>query len=432
MKNILLINLPVSTWYKKFFTETNSMPPLGMLYVGTVLKKEGYNVKALDLAVESFSTDQLINIISESQADIIGLSTYNEAWHSLIQLSKIIKKINANIKIFAGGAFATFCYESIFNESEVDFVVTGEGEYATLNLCNEICNNEKEYKTAGVIWKNSMGDIIVNEPNKRIEDLDAIPWPDRRLVDLSKYTLPYTISTARGCPGECIFCSSKAFWGKRVIMRSAKSVFDEMKYLHDTLNASIFYISDDTFTASKKRIFEFCKMLENTNANYTWGCESRADIVDEELIATINKVGCTKIQFGLESADNNILKGLKKKVTIEQIENAVRLAYKYHMHITASFIIGHAEDTKETIEKTLKFAEYLQKEYGVNVVGSINTPFPGTEQYNEAKKYGIEILTDDWNNFRLNTAIINTKNITANELRYYYNKVLELQMKNRN
>ena len=119
MKNILLINLPISTWYKKFFTETNSMPPLGMLYVGTVLKNEGYNVKALDLAVESFSVDELISIILKSQADIIGLSTYNEAWHSLIQLSKIIKKINNNIKIFAGGAFATFCYESILNESEV-------------------------------------------------------------------------------------------------------------------------------------------------------------------------------------------------------------------------------------------------------------------------------------------------------------------------
>ncbi|VYT31987.1 Uncharacterised protein [Tyzzerella nexilis] len=432
MKNILLINLPISTWYKKFFTETNSMPPLGMLYVGTVLKNEGYNVKALDLAVESFSVDELISIILKSQADIIGLSTYNEAWHSLIQLSKIIKKINNNIKIFAGGAFATFCYESILNESEVDFVVTGEGEYATLELCNEISNDEKEYKAAGVIWKNSTGDIIVNEMNKRIKDLDSIPWPDRKLVDLSKYTLPYTISTARGCPGECIFCSSKAFWGKKVIMRSAKSVYDEMKYLHDTLNASIFYIADDTFTASKKRIFEFCKLLEDTDVNYTWGCESRADIVDEELIATINKAGCTKIQFGLESADNNILKGLKKKVTIEQIENAIKLAYKYHMHITASFIIGHAEDTKETIEKTLNFAEFIQKEYGVNVVGSINTPFPGTEQYNKCEEYGIEILTDDWNNFRLNNAIINTKNITANELRYYYNKVLELQMNNRN
>ena len=432
MKNILLINLPISTWYKKFFTETNSMPPLGLLYVGTVLKNEGYNVKALDLAVESFSVDELISIILKSQADIIGLSTYNEAWHSLIQLSKIIKKINNNIKIFAGGAFATFCYESILNESEVDFVVTGEGEYATLELCNEISNDEKEYKAAGVIWKNSTGDIIVNEMNKRIKDLDSIPWPDRKLVDLSKYTLPYTISTARGCPGECIFCSSKAFWGKKVIMRSAKSVYDEMKYLHDTLNASIFYIADDTFTASKKRIFEFCKLLEDTDVNYTWGCESRADIVDEELIATINKAGCTKIQFGLESADNNILKGLKKKVTIEQIENAIKLAYKYHMHITASFIIGHAEDTKETIEKTLNFAEFIQKEYGVNVVGSINTPFPGTEQYNKCEEYGIEILTDDWNNFRLNNAIINTKNITANELRYYYNKVLELQMNNRN
>ncbi|RDY30013.1 B12-binding domain-containing radical SAM protein [Lachnotalea glycerini] len=430
--NILLINLPISTWYKKMFAETNSMPPLGMLYVGTMLKNNGFHVNVIDLAVESFSMESLKKKIIDADAKIVGLSTYNESWYSQIQLCNIIKSIDKDIKIFAGGAFATFCYESVLKESATDFVVTSEGEFSTLAICKEILEDKDTYSTLGVIWKDKNGNIVKNADNPRIKDLDSIIWPDRNLLDLSKYTMPFTISTARGCPGECIFCSSKAFWGKCVYMRSAQSVYDEIMHLHNSFRANVFYIADDTFTASRRRAFDTCKMLKESGVKWTWGCESRADVVDDELISTLKESGCTKIQFGLESADNDILKSLKKKVTIEQIENAIKIAYKYHMHITASFIIGHAADTRETIKKTINFAEYIQNEYGVNVVGSINTPFPGTEQYNKAQELGIEILSDDWNCFRLNNAIINTKNLTVNDLRTYYNRVLMLQMQNRN
>lgn len=344
--NILLINLPISTWYKKMFAENNSMPPLGMLYVGTALEKEGFNVTALDLAVENFDTEELKRRIISASPQIIGLSTYNEAWYAHIQLCKLIKKIDSNIKIFAGGAFATFCFESILNESMTDYVVAGEGEFSTTGLCKAIVNEEDVSQIPGIIWKNCDNEIIQNVANSRIQDLDKIPWPNRSLLDLTKYQMPYTISTARGCPGQCIFCSSKSFWGHCVIMRSAESVFEEIMYLNKKYKANLFYVADDTFTSSRKRAMDVCNMLINSGIKFTWACESRADIVDDELISTLKKAGCWKIQFGLESAENSILKSLKKKVTVEQIENAIKIAYKHHMHITASFIVGHAVNGK--------------------------------------------------------------------------------------
>ena len=431
--DILLLNLPLATWYKKVFAQTNSMPPLGLLYVATMLKNNSYSIKVIDMAVEELNIEDFTRLLSKYNPKMVGMSTYNESWNSQKILCRIIKRVLPDAKIFAGGAFATFNYEDILNESLTDYVIRGEGDYSSLELCDVVFGRSQKNLSdiGGLVWKDETGKIIVNQARARIANLDDLPIPDRELVDLSKYTLGYTISTARGCPGDCIFCSSRAFWGKRVCLRSAESIFDEIMHLHDKFGAKTFYIADDTFTASRKRAISVCNMLKESNINFLWGCESRSDVVDEDLIKMLAEAGCFKIQFGMESGDNEVLRKLKKKVTVEQIENAVSLACKYNMHITVSFIVGHAFDTHETVKKTLDFARHLQSKYGASTVGSINTPFPGTEQYEEAEKYGIRIHSHDWNNYRLNNAIISTKYLDINQIRSYYQEVLALQLNNR-
>ena len=422
-KDVLLINLPTGTWYKDDLATSNSMPPLGLLYIAAYLKKYNYTVKVIDYAVERLSISELQKQVKELSPKIVGMSTYNESWNVQKTLCNKIKEVDNNIVISAGGAFATFCYNDILNQSKTDYVTKGEGEYSFKLLCDYILKKSDVNieDIPGLCYKEEK-EIKVNEGICRIEDLDSLPFPDRSLIPIEKYTLPYTISTSRGCPGNCIFCSSKAFWGKKVIMRSAKNIFDEVMDIYNTYGSNIFYITDDTFTASKKRCLEFCDMIEQTGIHFIWGCESRADVIDEDFIRRINEVGCNKIQFGLESADNDILKKIKKNVTIEQIENAVRLASKYNMHIQASYIVGHAFDTVETVNKTLEFAKHIKETYGARVVCSVNTPFPGTEQYEKREELGIELKTYDWEKFILNLPIINTKNLSINQLRYYLGK----------
>lgn len=432
--DVLLINLPVSTWYKKAFENSNSMPPLGLLYIATVLKNADYQVKILDLSVNSISQTDFSDMLIEYSPKLVGLSTYNESWNSQKVLSKYIKEVIPSTKIFAGGAFATFCYEDVLNESLTDYVVLGEGEYRVLELCNIVTGkvNKNIEDIEGIAYKNIDGLISINNACSRIMDLDNLPIPDRELLDLQKYTLPYTISTARGCPGDCIFCSSRAFWGKKVIMRSAKSIFDEILFLNKQYDAKTFYVADDTFTASKKRAFDVCQMIKESKIKFMWGCESRADVVDEALIIMLKEAGCSKIQFGLESADNEVLKKLKKFVTIEQIENAISLACKHGMHITASFIVGHACDTEETIEKTLSFVKYIQTTYGVSIAASVNTPFPGTEQFDKSDELGLEIYSNNWNDYRLHNTIISTSNLSKNQIQKYYQRALDIASKNLN
>lgn len=430
--DVLLINLPTTSWYKEQFAKNVSMPPLGILYIGTILKQNGYSVKIKDLMVDSFTKEGFSKVLNDLKPKVIGLSTYNEAWKAHKILSNIIKEILPNTKIIAGGAFASFCYEDILNQTPTDYILRGEGDYSFLKLVDCILHksNDGIENVGGIVLKKPDGTFYINGMPERIANLDELPFPDRDLIDRSQYLVPYTISTARGCPGDCIFCSSRSFWGKKVSLRSSKSVFDEVMYLYDKYKMDIFYIADDTFTASPKRVREFCNMLKDSKISFFWGCESRADVITDELMNLLSEAGCRKLQIGLESADNEILKKLKKKVTIEQIENGIRIAEKYGMHVSASFIIGHAFDTHETIKKTLDFAKYIQKEYGAYIMGSVNTPFPGTEQYENAEQLGIEILSDDWNNYRLNCPIINTKNITRNELRNYYENVIGLMSQN--
>lgn len=418
--DVLLLNLPTGTWYKKKLAEGNSMPPLGIMYIGTYLKKNNYTVKIIDLAVENLDENQFFQAIEECNPSIIGMSTYNEAWNVQKILCRRIKQKYPNIIIAAGGAFATFCYEQVLNESMTDFVLRGEGEYVFCQLCDCLLRGKlKKENIKGLCYKNKEGSVIANANVERIKNLDQLPFPDRSLIKKEKYVLPYTISTSRGCPGQCIFCSSKSFWGKSVIMRSVENVYKEVMDIYEKYGANIFYITDDTFTASKKRCLEFCEMLRQSGISFVWGCESRADVINEEFIRILYESGCHKIQFGMESADNEILQRIKKHVTIEQIENAVMCAAKYNMHIQVSYIVGHAFDTEETVKKTISFAKHLSDDYGARVVCSVNTPFPGTEQYEKRKELGIEIKTDEWEKYLLNSPIINTKHLSINQLRYY-------------
>lgn len=422
MVDIVLINLPTGEWYRDKLKDSNSMPPLGLLYIASYLEKFRYTVGVIDLAIEEYSIDGFREKLLEYNPKIIGMSTYNESWNTQKILCKVVKELLPDVIISAGGAFASFCYKDVLNESLTDYVQIGEGEYTFKELADFIIRDKGQGQVQdinGLCYKNEMGDIVVNPSVCRIQNLDDLPFPDRDLVPLDKYSIGYTISTSRGCPGNCIFCSSRAFWGKQVIMRSAKSVFDEVIDIYEKYGISLFYITDDTFTASKKRCLDFCDMLKSTGIEFVWGCESRADVINEEFMDILYDAGCHKIQFGLESADNDILRKLKKHVTIEQIENAVKCAYKKGMHIQTSYIIGHAFDTKETVEKTLKFAEYLSQEYGARVVCSVNTPFPGTEQYERREELGIKIYTEDWGKFVLSNPIISTNNLTKNDLRFY-------------
>ncbi len=427
--DVLLINLPVdSNSTKNVRRKVNSFPPLGIMYIATVLKQYNVKVAIRDYSVINITKVDLLRELEELSPKMIGFSTYNESWKAQQTITKLVRNNFPRIKIVAGGAFATFCYKDMFANNLVDYVIKGEGEFSVYELYKRLfLTHESISDIPGLVFYDKEKRLISNAP-QRIKNLDTLPFVDFDMIDISKYTIGIAIITSRGCPGDCIFCSSKAFFGRKIFLRSAHNLYEEIKSLQTKYRTNIFYFTDDTFTINKQRVYELCSKLINDEANFIWGCESRADVLnDEDLVIALAKAGCRKMQIGLESGDNEILRKLRKYITIEEVERAIQLTTKHGISVQISYILGHVFDTKETIMKTISFVKYLEKKYGVFSTCSINTPFPGTEQFIKAEEYGMKIYAQSWDEYKFDNAIISTKYLSPDDIKNFFNYTLTMK-----
>ncbi len=191
------------------------------------------------------------------------------------------------------------------------------------------------------------------------------------------------VISSRGCPFSCIFCESELTMGKRVRRRSVQNVIDEIIQLQKKYHIKAVFFVDDIFASNKKWLMEFCNQIQQKKIFLHWGCQSRADSLDEETIASMAKAGCLQIDMGIESGDPKILKALKKGECIEDFIRTADLIHKYHIRLLCSFLTGAPEETWESIEKTKRLIKRLKPsmcQYFTLV------PYPGSPLYDLALK----------------------------------------------
>jgi radical SAM superfamily enzyme YgiQ (UPF0313 family) len=430
-KNVLLVQ---SDELESLRAETqrdlnmNTFPPMGLLYIATILEQNGFNVKLVDLTVDLLSQDTLVEILKEFNPGVVGVSVQAASFSTAIEIARLTKMCSPDTMMVFGGPFVTFVYEEALKHPHVDCVVLFEGEMTML----EICKSASEGKgippgIAGIAARNN-GSIQMSPANGYIKDLDAIPIPSREFLKKELYSTPFTVISARGCPGDCIFCSAKAFWGKAYRARSAKSIFEEVRYLSTQYpEMDHFMFADDTFTVHRQRVFEFCRLMTESSLRIPWGCLSRVDVIDEELITKMRAAGCYRIKFGIENGSNDILKSIGKRITVEKVEEAIRLAHEARMLVNGSIILGLPQDTMQTMKKTIEFAVYLKEKYDCRMQVGINTPFPGTPEYEKPEAFGLRIETRDWDLYTLRHPIATTKHFTREDLYgLYYDAIEEL------
>lgn len=419
--DVVLINIPSTKGNKKIIREIVTMPPLGQMYIASHLIKEGFTVDMMDMCVSSITQEAFIDYLKDRDPAVIGISSFYESWSALKVLCKVIKDNFPSIVLCVGGHCSTISYNQLLDEMSIDYVILGEGEYALGQLCHSVINKNVNIDNINGIAYYSNDTVKVSQPD-RICNLNDLVFPNRDLLPLDKYVYPITISTARGCTGNCMFCSSKAFWHNKVVFREPENILEEVLYIKNKYNYNEFFIVDDTFTMIPDRAIKFCELLKKTSEKFYWFCESRADVIDEKLLRILWDSGCVKIQFGMESGNDEILKKIGKNVTTAQIENAVRLATEIGMDTNVSFIIGHAFDTYETMQQSIDFAIRLRKLYGANVLCSINTPYPGTRLYHDHDKLGVTIHTTNWDLYTMNNAVISTNNFSSQDLRNIFHE----------
>lgn len=419
MARLVLISCPsIDFLYAVDAGKRKRFPHLGLLYLGTYAQNEGHEVKTFDLWQKGLTWQPFIDELDRFDPQIIGFNVHTEAYGLSLDLSKRLKQRYPGAKVVWGGAFPTFTFEEMLQNRCIDFVGRFEGERVLSNLLRHTADPRAHpvESIAGLAYRRD-GAVIANPREKPIADLDGLPYPDRDLASFDEYELLISISSTRGCPGDCIFCAARAYWSSDVRFRSAESIFQEVMAQYEKYGFLEFVIIDDTFTALPGRTEEFCRRLRETGIPFSWSCESRADVVTGELLETMYEAGCREIQFGIESSSPEILRRLGKGVTLDQITDAFRLAHEIGFHGIGSFILGHPWDTVDTMKKTLDFVCDLRDKYTFTWFNGANIPFPGCYQYENAEKLGIKIHAKHWDDFRLNNAIISTPTFSVDDLR---------------
>lgn len=354
-----------------------SMPLLGPVYLGTILKNKGHEVS---IYKEDIQTPDYANL----DADLICISILTSTAKRGYEIAKRFPKQ----KVIIGGVHA-----SLLPEEAVEFarqVVVGEAEEV-------ICD----------VVEGKLKDTIVY--GKAVENLDALPNPDFSLIKgyrPAKLIMP--ISTSRGCPFDCSFCSVTKIFGRKYRFRSAENIIEEVK----KREAKSFFFCDDNFTAHPKRTRHLLElMLENKIRN--WCCQVRCDIAkDTQLLNLMSKAGCKLVCIGFESVNPMTLKAYQKKQTIEEIKLAIHSFHKTKIKIHGMFVLGGEDDNKSTVWETLKFA-IKQKIDTIQMM--ILTPFPGTKVYDTLQKQQ-RIFTRDWSLYDGQHIVFTPKLLSAKEL----------------
>jgi radical SAM superfamily enzyme YgiQ (UPF0313 family) len=389
--DLLLVQPPLNeyTGAKKIYLDNGSFtsePPLGLCYIGAMVRDEGFNVKILDMDILRLNEQDFLKIICSLKPKVIGISSLILTYPKASQLATIAKSYNPEIKIIFGGIHPTMVPEIVIQNRYVDIVVVGEGEYPMVEIMKNITLNIPDFsKIKGILWKKDK-QIQINQKRGFESNIDNFPFPARELLigDANQKYFSFlalknpisSVLTTRGCPFGCNFCT-KIFHKPR--FRSSQNVIQELELISEQLKIKEFVFRDSTFNINKDHLISITRALIKNQIDLAWRAVCRPELIDQVQLQYMKKSNCYVVTFGAESGSDNILKFLNKGYNTNQIKNAFDLAKRIDIESHAVFMLGIPGETTADINKTLQFIKHLSPNY---VQITIYTPIPGTDLYN--------------------------------------------------
>lgn len=423
---IQLILAPPLTGHRHGELNERIAPPLGILYLASYLRQ---NMNGIELSVVDGQMEGMESAISKIDRfgpDILGISAHTLVANGAYETASRIKSSHPETLVIMGGCHCTAVPEDVLKKSGADLVCVGEGEQTMLEVCrafeskNGKLRDTDFFRIDGLAYMKN-GQVFYSNPRKFIEDIDSIPFPARNLIDLKAYSgwyvtkrLPETrIISSRGCPFHCTFCSC-AVWKSSVPItrfRSPKNVVDEVEQLMSDYGIREFGDDCDEFNCNLKNASGICEEIIRRKLDIPWRSQVRALPLPEDLVRLMSGSGCWQVHMGIESGNEETLRGIGKNITLKQVEEGCRVLRRHNIEVVGMFMLYNVweeegklkfEDTAET-EKTMKYALKLQKDGLINqfMWGPTN-PYPGSKLFDIAVKYGLvkQGLLDDWEAWR--------------------------------
>jgi len=400
--------------------------PYGLCMLAATIEKE-YDVKIIDAYKENLSEEEFVQKIKTEKPDVVGITILMDYFgQTMHKAAKLVKHINANIQIIAGGVYATTNIEKVINDINIDYLIAGEGEYSFPILLEHIFA-KKTINEEGIYYK-SKGRIIGKGRCKLIENLDTLPLPAYHLINLEEYIydvsrnstdrpskLPYAeVVTSRGCPYHCCFCQVNYIIGRKFRARSASNVLAEIDWLIEKYNIKSVIFLDDNFLIDKQRAIDIMNGLLERKLEWKM-IATAVFLLDEELLELMSKSGCKYIDIAVESGTYRILHDVIHKPikSFERVIELVRKAQSVGIFVAANFIVGFPTETWNEIRSSLSFAEKLNADY-TKIFNAV--PLPHTELYEEASQ--LQCLIKDYNseNIDWKSGFIQTNEFSADDL----------------
>lgn len=407
---VLLINAPVT----KTNIHSRLSVPLGLAYIGSALLAKGHAVSAIDLNVSGLNIGRIEGVLRHEKPDVVGISAMTETIANGLAVARAVKEVSPETAVVMGGAHPTILPLEVLAEQAVDYVVVGDGERAMVELVSALSTNERDFtEIPGLGFKTPQA--RVNE-RRALQHPDDLLLPARELFPLDFYEEKYNVLTATGsCPYRCPFCSAAAIWEGRRNARSPQSVVDELRVLQREHGVEYVFFSDDIFTLDKTWVYRLLTEMATLDYPMRWGCATRVDLVDPELLQAMAAGGCEGIQYGVESGSQQILNTVKH-IKKEQVLAAVDAATSAGIKIACSFMVPFPDDTLETIGETGRFMREVADAHA-DIMLNYTCPFPGTYFREHAKELGLTILPETWAEYDAKHVVMETRNLSAKQIK---------------
>ncbi|MEE4111466.1 MAG: radical SAM protein [Desulfobacteraceae bacterium] len=357
--------------------EDVSAIPMGLYYVGAMLRANGYAVDILNGHNLGKAPHRIYQVLGDKQPDVVGFSILHANRWGGIDIARMVKKVNPKATVVFGGVGATFLWEHLLTHfPEIDVVVRGEGEHSFLELIRFIEKKKGRLPThiEGLAFRKN-GLPFKTRDRAQVANLDSLPMP------ADHFTFQH-ISLTRGCPEGCTFCGSPAFWKRRVRFHSADYFVTQMEMLRDK-GVSFFFVSDDTFTLKRELVIDVCRRIVERRLDIVWAAISRVDCVDEEILGWMRRAGCTQISYGVEGGSRELRDRYRKRISDAAICRAFELTVRYGIMARAYFIYGAPGESDQTIDESLALLRRIRP---LSAIFYILDLFPGTALYEDYKQ----------------------------------------------
>ncbi|MCU0822421.1 MAG: B12-binding domain-containing radical SAM protein [Spirochaetes bacterium] len=360
-------------------------PPMGLASLYSSLKKNGHEVKIIDMQGDRLSDAELRKKLSAESPQIIGITAMTPMINTALRIAVLAKFVHPSIPVIMGGVHPTVSPVSVLSNDCVDFVVRGEGEFVLEKFFRQGIDNPENIQ--GLCWKQKDGNPVITEKAAIIDDIDSLPYPDYSSFPVENY-IDYTrnlrgirgitMMVTRGCPYRCSFCAVKETMGTRWRRLDPANAAKWMMEICGRYNLEGIWFKDSTFNLNRGWTRSFAEALITNKNRYQFQINTRVDLIREDEIILMKKAGLVQVDLGIESGSPKILKILRKEISIKEIYSSVDLLRKHGIKVSGFFMIGVPGETEADIAETLKLARNLNLDRGSV---SIFTPLPGSELY---------------------------------------------------